>query len=478
MKSSSTATALIALLFSTSAILAQDRDSARQSPSVQHAESLSAAFRNASETVLPTVVKIRSETKARRVVQDRQDGFGTSIEDFFGGFQMYVPPSAGTGSGVIIDSDGTILTNNHVIANADEVTVELQDGREFRAIDIRTDPATDLAVIRIKPDSKLPYARMGNSDRLRIGDWVLAIGNPFEFEASVSAGIISGKGRSLNSSQRTTYLQTDAAINPGNSGGPLVNLRGEVVGINTAIASKTGAFNGIGFAIPVNLAKWVSTQLVKDGRVRRAWLGVGIRPVTHQIRSALDLTRQTKGVLIGEVRHGAPSERGGILPGDVIVSVGGQPIGSSPELQRVVEQSPLGSTIRVDVIRNGKPTSVRIRTETLPPAEKRITRRRIMQLPPSQIEIPDLGIRLFQVDESEAKRRGLKSESGMMITEAAKQVAELGLRRGSIIYQIGDKKIQDQVDLERALEQHSDGLWKIYIENPEHSNQIVFFPVQ
>lgn len=478
MKSKSIATALIALLFSATLASAQERTLSRQPPSVQQAESLSAAFRYASERVLPTVVKIKSATKARRIVQDRSNGFGPQLEDFFGGSQMYLPPSSGTGSGVIIDGNGTILTNNHVVANADEVTVELQDGREFRAADIRTDQSTDLAIIKIKPDSPLPFAKMGDSDRLQIGDWVLAIGNPFEFEASVSAGIISGKGRSLNSVQRTTYLQTDAAINPGNSGGPLVNLRGEIVGINTAIASKTGAFNGIGFAIPVNLAKWVSTQLVRDGKVRRAWLGVGIRPVTHQIRSALDLSKQTQGVLIGEVRHGAPSDRGGILPGDVIVRVGGQPVASSPELQRVVEKCPLGSTISVDVIRDGKPATVRIRTETLPPAEARTTRRRILRLPPSEFEIPDLGIQLSRIDESEARRRGLKSESGMMITNAAKPVADLGLRRGSIIYQIGDDRIRDQNDLDRALEKSNDGLWKIYIENPEHSNQIVFFPAE
>ena len=190
------------------------------------------------------------------------------------------PRREGTGSGVIIASDGLILTNNHVVSGADSVVVELADGREFTAEDIRTDPATDLAVLRIKKATNLPAARLGDSDTLRIGDWVLAIGNPFELEASVSAGIISAKGRSLGSAERASFLQTDAAINPGNSGGPLVNLRGEVVGINTAIASSNGAYQGIGFAIPVNLTKWVTDQLVSKGSVSRAWLGIGIAPVT------------------------------------------------------------------------------------------------------------------------------------------------------------------------------------------------------
>ena len=193
----------------------------------RHAEALSEAFRQASEAVLPTVVKIRSETKAKRIVRRGQSPFG--FEDLFG--EQMIPPSAGSGSGVIIDKSGVILTNNHVVANADTVIVELQDGREFKATDVRTDPQSDLAVVRISPKRALPFAAMGNSDQLRIGDWVLAVGNPFEFESSVSAGIISAKGRSLSAGQRTTYLQTDAAINPGNSGGPLVNLKGEVIGI-------------------------------------------------------------------------------------------------------------------------------------------------------------------------------------------------------------------------------------------------------
>ena len=219
-----------------------------------HAETLSTAFRGAAETVLPTVVKIKAKVNPRKV--SRPGGLrgenpfrGTPFEDFFGSeegfglggpFEQYIPRREGTGSGVIINPDGLILTNNHVVSEADSVVVELADGREFAAKDIRTDPATDLAILQINSPEKLPAARLGDSDALQIGDWVLAIGNPFELEASVSAGIISAKGRSLVSAERASFLQTDAAINPGNSGGPLVNFRGEVVGINTAIASSSG----------------------------------------------------------------------------------------------------------------------------------------------------------------------------------------------------------------------------------------------
>ena len=187
------------------------------------------------------------------------------------GFQS--PPHDGMGSGVIIDKSGIVLTNNHVVEGADTVTVRLSDGREFKATDIKTDPQTDLAVLHIKAKGDLPAAHLGNCDNLEIGDWVIAIGNPFGQEKTVTAGIISGKGRELGS-QRTKFLQTDAAINPGNSGGPLVNLDGEVVGINTAIASNSGGYQGIGFAIPINQAKWVTEQLIKNGSVSRAYLGV------------------------------------------------------------------------------------------------------------------------------------------------------------------------------------------------------------
>ena len=201
---------------------------------------------------------------------------------------------------MIINPDGLILTNNHVVSQADSVVVELADGREFTAKEIRTDPATDLAILRISSGEKLPAARLGDSDALQIGDWVLAIGNPFELEASVSAGIISAKERSLGSAERASFLQTDAAINPGNSGGPLVNLRGEVVGINTAIASSSGGYQGIGFAIPVNLTKWVIGQLVDKGTVSRAWLGIGIGPVTQETAEKLGIDPRTAGVLVNK----------------------------------------------------------------------------------------------------------------------------------------------------------------------------------
>ncbi|MEX0867025.1 MAG: trypsin-like peptidase domain-containing protein, partial [Pirellulales bacterium] len=270
-----------------------------------------------------------------------------------------------TGSGVIIDREGLILTNNHVVAGADEVVVKLLDGREFVATDIRTDPETDLALLRIEGADDLPAAKLGDSDRLSIGDWVIAIGNPFDLESTVSAGIISGKGRDLGKIRRAKFLQTDAAINPGNSGGPLVNLRGEVIGINTAIASSSGGYQGIGFAVPVNLAKWVIAQLQENGEVRRAYLGVAIGEVNAEIAEQLDVDLRS-GVVVGQVYPDTPAAAAGLQENDVIVRFGDQQVRAPGDLQQIVERSTVGETLQVEVVRAGEKQTLDIQLEKLP----------------------------------------------------------------------------------------------------------------
>ncbi len=291
----------------------------KHDPVVEHANSLSRAFRESAHVAMPSVVTVYSHQSAKKVKGTRGarglDGNafgginpfeGTPFADRFKDmipqqpegqdFSFRTPPRDGMGTGVIIDKSGIILTNNHVVEGADTVTVHMSDGREFKATDIKTDPQSDLAVLRIKADGDLPAAHLGNSDDLEIGDWVIAIGNPFEQEKTVTAGIISGKGRTLGASHRTEFLQTDAAINPGNSGGPLVNLTGEVVGINTAIASNSGGYQGLGFAIPINQAKWVTEQLIKDGSVHRGYLGVEIGEVSSELASQLGVSSPVKAL--------------------------------------------------------------------------------------------------------------------------------------------------------------------------------------
>jgi serine protease Do len=349
---------------------------------ITHANALSQAFRRAAERATPSVVVVRSESKPRPAPKQRgpqrggENPFkGTPFEDFFRdglpeGFEFGPGPRggmprSGVGSGVIVDASGLVLTNNHVVEGADEVTVELSDGREFKAKEIKTDPDSDLAVIRLEGAKELPTARLGDSDRLDTGDWVIAIGNPFELETTVSAGIISGKGRELGSIRRAKFLQTDAAINPGNSGGPLVNLDGEVVGINTAIASNSGGYQGIGFAIPINLAKWVSEQLIAKGAVERGYLGVQIAPLSREMAAKLGVADR-KGVLVTEVMPGSPAAEAGVQELDVVMTFDDQPVDGPRTLQEVVERAAMGKSHKLAVIRDGKPTTLTIAVKPLP----------------------------------------------------------------------------------------------------------------
>ena len=364
-------------------------DETATAEAMMHANSLSKAFRHAAEHAIPSVVVVRSETKAKKVAANRgqrqgqrqQQGGenpfkGTPFEDFFKdgvpeGFDFnspeggQMPPRSGVGSGVIVDKEGLVLTNNHVVAGADTVTVELPDGREFKATEIKTDPDSDLAVIRLEDAHDLPVAKLGDSDNLDIGDWVIAIGNPFELETTVSAGIISGKGRELGSIRRAKFLQTDAAINPGNSGGPLVNLAGEVIGINTAIASNTGAYQGVGFAIPINLAKWVSGQLIDKGSVERGYLGVSIGPLSNEMARKLGVESR-KGVLVTEVMDDTPAADAGVQDLDVITAFDDQKVDGPRSLQEVVEKSAIGKPHTLTVLRDGKSITLTISVKPLP----------------------------------------------------------------------------------------------------------------
>ena len=356
------------------AFAARGEETAATAEAMMHANSLSKAFRHAAEHATPSVVVVRSETKARKAPEGAKRGRGgenpfkgTPFEDFFRdglpeGFEFRgpgggMPPRSGVGSGVIVDAGGIVLTNNHVVEGADVVTVELPDGREFKATEIKTDPESDLAVVRLENAKDLPTAKLGDSDKLDIGDWVIAIGNPFELETTVSAGIISGKGRELGSIRRAKFLQTDAAINPGNSGGPLVNLAGEVVGINTAIASNSGGYQGIGFAIPINLARWVSEQLIAKGAVERGYLGVSIGQLSRDMAAKLGVNDR-KGVLVSEVMPGTPAADAGVQELDVITAFDDQPVDGPRTLQELVERAAMGKTHRLAILRDGKETEL------------------------------------------------------------------------------------------------------------------------
>ncbi len=472
-----------------SASVAQEASEAKPATSAhveaekQHAMGLSQVFRKTAEEIVPAVVTIETSTKARQVRggdmhPGDSDGMleenpfkGTPFEDFFkdnapngrfhgrGGRQQ-MPRREGTGSGVIIDKSGLILTNNHVVEGADEVTVRLNDGREFKGTDIHTDPHSDLAILRIKATGSLPYARLGDSNKMGIGDWVIAVGNPFGLDSTVSAGIISGKGRELGAGQRTRYLQTDAAINPGNSGGPLVNLDGEVVGINTAIATNSGGYQGVGFAIPSNLAKWVVQQLAKSGSVQRAYLGVGIEPVSGDLAHKFGVERG-HGVLVAEVFPQSPAAEAGFKEGDVITNFAGTEVKTPRDLQEIVEQAPLGSKQAVVVQRDGKPVNLQVTVKQLPKNLGQTAHNEKEEEESnshgSSFKANDLGMEVTDMSAEQAKSLGLDGYKGALVSEVTPEglAAEAGIREGMLVLKVGKKPVENMDQFKAALQGQS-----------------------
>jgi serine protease Do len=464
----------------------------RQEKVVAQANSLSDAFRGSAERVMPAVVSIQHRIEPKLVQNEGRSKRGTRsggqtprgmdnlppeirrfFGDSFGGGDMEElferggsggmksPARESSGSGVIIDKTGIILTNNHVVAGGGKITVKLHDGREFVATEVKTDPSTDIAVIRVKTDEPLPYAALGNSDDLRIGDWVLALGQPFGLQDTVTAGIISAKGRNLGIVRDEEFLQTDAAINPGNSGGPLVNLRGEIIGINTAISSSSGGFQGVGFAVPVNVASWVSKQLLSDGQVHRAYLGVGIQPVNSELAEQFELDTMN-GAVVTDVQPGSPAAEAGIKSQDVIVSFGGREIANHRQLAATVSRSPIGSKQPVVVMRDGKEVKLTVTVREQPknfgvrageesddsgPSEE--------QAAPSSFN--KLGLEVGPLSGEVAQQLGLKQTAGVVITavEEGSLAESAGLTSGMVVAQVGRKPVESVEQFNAAVKDGS-----------------------
>ena len=453
---------------------AHAEESAATAEAMSHATALSKAFRHAAENATPSVVVVRSEAKAKpaqgRGQQQRQGGGenpfkGTPFEDFFKdglpeGFDFGprggMGPRSGVGSGVIVDAAGIVLTNNHVVEGADEVTVELPDGREFKAAEIKTDPESDLAVVRLVNAKDLPVAKLGDSDKLEIGDWVIAIGNPFELETTVSAGIISGKGRELGSIRRAKFLQTDAAINPGNSGGPLVNLAGEVVGINTAIASNSGGYQGVGFAIPINLAKWVSGQLIAKGAVERGYLGVSISPINGDMAAKLGV-KDKKGALVTEVMPGTPAAEAGVQELDVIVGFDGAAVDGPRSLQEVVERSGIGQKHKVAVLRDGKPVELSVSVKPLPDKVARTGGGGLKKGPGVEETYYAEAFGLEVRDKNSVPEDAYEGFEGVLVDRVDPDgiAARAGIGPGVLIRKLGHKQVTSVGEFAAAIEKES-----------------------
>ena len=360
------------------------------------------------------------------------------------------------GSGFIIDATGLIVTNNHVVEGANTIQVHMQDGTMMKAELVGRDPKTDIAVIRVKPEKTLPTVNFGDSDKTRIGEWALAIGNPFGLGGSVSLGIISARKRDINSGPYDDYFQTDAAINKGNSGGPLFNMAGEVVGINSAIFSPSGGSVGIGFSIPSNTAKSVVNQLVKFGETRRGWLGVKIQTVTPDIAESMGLTKPY-GALVADVTKGSPSEKAGLLAGDVIVQFDGRAITDSKELPRVVAETEVGKAVDVKIVRASKEMDVKVTLGRLEDGEKQVAADNSSKPAPTTAPttVTTLGMTVSSMnDELRSKFKVEGKVSGALVTEVASSgaAADKGVTTGDVIMEAGGKAVTSSADVSAAID--------------------------
>ncbi len=390
------------------------------------------AFASVADHVTPVVVNVSTtpkKTPEGAAPGDPQERFREFFgPEFYERFFKQRPreEARASGSGVIVDPNGYILTNNHVIENAQEIAVRLSDGRRFTARLVGRDPKTDLAVLKIDAPGDLPVAELGDSDRLRVGQWAIAIGNPFGLDRTVTVGIVSATARTrVGVATYESFIQTDASINPGNSGGPLLNLDGKVIGINTAIVA-TG--QGIGFSIPINMAKDVMRQLIAQGRVVRGWLGIVIQDVTDELASSFGVNER-EGVLVTDVMRGGPAESAGLRPGDVITELSGGRITEVPELQKRVAAVPPGESITLTVVRDRNPVAVTVRLGEMPGEEAVVA---------SEGADGSFGLTVEPVGPELAERLGLQSPLGIVVAEVAPDSAasRAGLHRGDVVLDV------------------------------------------
>lgn len=365
---------------------------------------------------------------------------------------------SGLGSGVIVNEDGYILTNNHVVQGADEIKVKLEDKREFKGKVIGIDPKTDLAVVKI--DAKdLPAIKFGDSDKLKVGETVLAVGNPFGLTQTVTTGVVSATGRAnVGVADYEDFIQTDAAINPGNSGGALVNIRGELIGINTAIFSTTGGYQGIGFAIPSDMAKDVMDSLIKEGKVVRGWLGVTIQPITPELAKQFGLHEEAKGALVGDVVEGGPAERAGMLRGDVIVTYDGKTVDSVTDLRNMVANTPLDKEVNIKIIRDGKEKTVAVRISEMPEEMEKLS---------GAFDNLLNGVSVQDMSPMARKDLGIPAKlKGVIVTEIQPESPAYGvLTKDDVIMEINRQKVsntKEYTSLVKTIKENADILLLIY----------------
>ena len=399
-------------------------------------------FKLAANNSLNSVVHINTEKKMRKLSEEEK-----LFQQFYGSGNAN-RSQRGSGSGVIISKDGYIVTNNHVVENADYIKVILNDNREYKATVIGTDPSTDMAVLKIEESDLSPIV-IGNSDEVEVGEWVLAVGNPFNLTSTVTAGIVSAKGRSINIMQNNSennifpiesFIQTDAAVNPGNSGGALVNAKGELIGINTAIASRTASYSGYSFAVPVNIMKKVTTDIIKYGIVQRGFIGVGIQEMNQDLADKLEIGN-TEGVFVNGLAEGGAAEEAGIRKGDVILKINSESIKSVPQLQEQVGRFNPGDKINVLVVRNGNEKSIPVTLRNHDGNTKMVEKPKNDNLLGSSFVIPS---------ETEMKR--LRIANGVKIEKLGKgKLQKIGIKKGFIITRVDKQKVNSVEGLKKQL---------------------------
>ncbi len=407
-----------------------------------------------AEQLKPSVVNISTAKTIKSRVPSfsgpRTPGGQELFEDFFERFFREGPKTRkarSLGSGFVISEDGYILTNDHVVDGADEIMVKLSDGREFTGEVRGLDPKLDLALIKIDAGEDLPVAKLGDSDSIRVGEWVMAIGNPFGLEQTVTVGIVSAKGRVIGAGPYDNFIQTDASINPGNSGGPLFNMKGEVVGINTAIVA---GGQGIGFAIPVKMAKQIIPQLRDDGHVTRGWLGVTVQAMNKELADSFGL-ESPHGALVTEVIEDSPAAKAGLKRGDVLLSYDGQPIKELNDLPRLVAATPVNKTIKVEIFREDKKRQVKIKIGKLDEGEVKHT----------SVDKSDspLGLTVANVTPELSARYSLEGDEGVLVTgiDPDGPIADANLRVGDLILEVDGKEIDNVTSFREVLKNKASG---------------------
>uniref|UniRef100_A0A7C4XLW5 Probable periplasmic serine endoprotease DegP-like n=1 Tax=candidate division WOR-3 bacterium TaxID=2052148 RepID=A0A7C4XLW5_UNCW3 len=413
-------------------------------------------FTKVVEMVSPAVVNISAERRVRTGIKDFEWEFRGPFEDFFRdffkNFPRYEGKSQTLGSGFIISEDGYVVTNHHVIKDASEIIIRMTNKKEYKGKIVKiigSDQRTDVALLKIETDEKFPCLKLGDSDKIKVGDWVIAVGNPFNLEGTVTVGVISAKGRSniplAEGPDFQSFLQTDAAINPGNSGGPLLNIHGEVIGINTAIASATGGNIGIGFAIPINLARTIIDELKTKGKVTRGYLGVYLGEVNEEIKDALGLS-STEGVLINEVVPNSPAERAGLKEKDVIIEFDGKKVTDVQSFRIMVASTKVGKEVKLKLFRDGKVIEKNVKIGEMP--EESVARE-----DNEEKEEANLGLTVVELDDTRASRYNPSVKEGVMVIKVAPDTPgeEAGIQDGDVIIGIGEERIRNLSDYRRAV---------------------------